>query len=496
MSESESRVEEILSLLMEKDTRHEDIAALLTELGSMRHLAVPKLLEMLTREPPVRNDTIPFLLSLLGNAELVPELVKLIHDEAVSDDLKLDLIAVIVHLEPDIDVDTLLRHVKDARGTILRSQREYVRGLRTPTDLMLLMEVIEERMPSYARTNFVRSFIELDEPAAVPLLACMCYDPDPSVALTAIDAVERFKDARALPALDELGTHHPHPEIREEARKAADRLRIRASLTPQAEPIAIGPVHSCYLSTIDGDGTQVALIARRQTDETLKVANVMFDDQDGILDSFSGSISPDGFAQMLNDINSQGREMVSVSHAQLVEAIELGREATWRAGYILPMAFVALLPMFERGLDRSTARLPIPEDKRTELFKNCYELLLQEEFFSWQIEADSLVERYMAMRDGDNLPPAEALLALLQEGVRDTVDDHLRRLIRGRLRRMAPLLREIYDEEEAWQWAVVAADALDDDSPIAPEDHPLLLGMVACGLENALDEEIYWLDLF
>ena len=57
---------------------------------------------------------------------------------------------------------------------------------------------------------------------------------------------------------------------------------------------------------------------------------------------------------------------------------------------------------------------------------------------------------------------------------------------------MAPLLREIYEEDDVWQWAVVAATALADDAPLPFEDHPLLLGMVGYSLENVLGEPIDW----
>jgi hypothetical protein len=68
----------------------------------------------------------------------------------------------------------------------------------------------------------------------------------------------------------------------------------------------------------------------------------------------------------------------------------------------------------------------------------------------------------------------------------------MRSLIRERLRRVAPLLRELYEDQQVWQWAAVAADALTDDSPLPPEEHPLLLAMVGCSLENVVGETINW----
>jgi hypothetical protein len=72
------------------------------------------------------------------------------------------------------------------------------------------------------------------------------------------------------------------------------------------------------------------------------------------------------------------------------------------------------------------------------------------------------------------------------------VTDRVRGLIRERLRRVAPLLRDLYVDDEVWQWAVVAADALADDSPLRPEEHPLLLAMAANSLENVIGAEVKW----
>ncbi len=224
----------------------------------------------------------------------------------------------------------------------------------------------------------------------------------------------------------------------------------------------------------------------------------MFSDREGILEFFGGTTSPPSFELMLLEVRAGETELIPVPHGQLLAAVDLACECTWRAGRIVPAPFVAWRPLIEAGRgEYSPPVLLVPPDKRDELFADCYKLLVQEEFFSWQFEeAEQLIERYLDMRGRDSMPTADALLALLQEGVRAIVDDQARSLIRSRLLRMAPLLHELYEEEEAWQWAIVAADALADDSSIPPEEHPLLLGMVACGLENALDEEIYWLDLF
>jgi hypothetical protein len=65
-------------------------------------------------------------------------------------------------------------------------------------------------------------------------------------------------------------------------------------------------------------------------------------------------------------------------------------------------------------------------------------------------------------------------------------------LLQERLYRVAPLLRELYQEEDVWRWAVVAADELAQESVYPHREHPLLLGLVGSSLQHALEREIDW----
>jgi hypothetical protein len=349
----------------------------------------------------------------------------------------------------------------------------------------------------------------------------MCYDPDDDVALTAIDAVERFKDMRALPALKELAEHHPSRSVRTEARKAADRLQVRASLVPQTHPIPPAPLYACYLTTIDGSGGQMALLARDQPDGTLEMAAVMFDDQEGIAQCSGAHVSLDELGATLEGLTEQGLSPVSVPYGHCLEVLDQAIATTWKAERMLPTSFVAWRNVIEGGKVEKETTLPplvIPWEKREELLDRCYELLLQDEFAFWFFNPDEIGDldaRYLdrfakrssealsildtvsgkaAQREMGSEADTSTLRRLLRDGVHEIVTDRLRTLIQSRLLRVAPLLRELYEEDEVWQWAVVAADALADGSLLPAEEHPLLLGMIACSLENAIGEAIEWVD--
>jgi hypothetical protein len=443
------------------------------------------------------HDVAIFLLACLGDREAVPHLLALVGDQTVDDDLKLKIISLIQQLDPSVQAATLMGHLADAYGAFQRSQRDHLRQLKSPVDLALWVETMEAQMTPRARANFCRASFELDNPMAVPLLICMCYDPESDVALAAIDAVERFKDARALPALEELALYHPDPAVRVEARKAADRLAIRASLVEQVNPPLLAPLHGCYLTTVSGAGEQAVLVIRQPPDDRLELVQVVFNDQEGIRDCSGSLLSPDELTDVLGTLADQGVTPIRVSHGRCLAALDFAKGVTWKAGRPLPGTYVAWRQVIE-GDGRPEAETPaqmIPLETRQRLLDSCHGLLLQDEFAQWCLGPDVLGDLYDRFVDLVAKGPARpaALRCLMREGVRETITDRMRRLIRERLLRMAPLLRDLYHEQETWQWAVVAAGALADDSPVPLDEHPLLLGMVACGLENLAGESIGWL---
>lgn len=482
------------------------------------------------------HDVAMVLLSYLGDQAIVPRLCALVRETQASDAFKLKLISVIHDLDPEHDSEALLDHLRYPGKAMLESHRQHVQRLASPLERSFWLELMAEDMSVSARVAFTRSSAEVDDPAAVPILVCMCYDPAPEVALAAIDAVERYKDARALPALRELAEHHPDPGVRQEARKTVDRLRVRVALSPQVSPAPVEPLLASYLTTVDGLGEQAAVFVRplppsldpgeEGAPEFLRLVQVTFNDQYGIEQCFGLDVRVDDLDNLLDELGAEGLAPVPVPYDQALTQLAHACEWTWRAGRLLPLSFVAwrewirdpFLALAAGGLasegpgadtpewDATEPDLPalvppelgaeISEGLRRRLYPSCHELLYQDEFVGWSLETDeveALGERYLRLAQEQGEPlEAGVLRALLGDGVEQIVDPALRRQLGERLYRVAPLLRTLYKEEEVWQWAVVAADALQQESPHPLREHPFLLGLVGYSLQLVLDRDIDW----
>jgi hypothetical protein len=525
-------MEELLNLLAQPDLSMYEAEQVLARLQPSPKMSRKRIVDRLltviegaehtqAREPDhvaepriATHDAALILLTYLGDETVLPHLLALIDKRALPDDFKLKLISVVHEFDPEIEPEELLSHLRNPFKAVRESHREHLQRLRSPVELGLWLDVMGNEMLPEARASFAQTSAEVDEPLAVPLLICLCYDDDAEVALAALDAVERYKDARALPALEELAQRHPNEAVRNEAGKAADRLRIRASFSPQIEPVPPPVLHLCYLTTIDGTGRQGALLARRKRPGTLRVVQTMFADETGIEYCFGMDIASGDLDDVLDELVELGMSPVDVPYAEFSRALDMACEATWNAGRSLPGSFVAwrdwLLWEWTHAAqandrvnnrpepaDQDTLLSALSERERRQLLHDCPELLFQDEFTHWlfdEDEVDDLEECFWELvetRHGQ-APEVSAVRSLLRQAVRRIVTDRVRVLIRDRLRRVAPLLRHLYVEDEVWQWAIVAADALADDSPLPPEEHPLLLAMAAHSLENVVGAQVKW----
>jgi hypothetical protein len=485
--------------LRDELTLHETEEAI-RQLHQAGHDVISPLLAMLEDPRPEQNTIASVLITATGDARVAAGLVDRIHDPAVEDVVKVKLITAAVQLDRRLDAEDLLTYLSDPRKAVAETRQEHLELLASPGDVALWMDNVQTEMSPQVRLHLVENSITVDDPRSVPMLICLCYDPDEVVAMAAIDAVERFKDARALRALEELAAHHPSEDVREEAGKAAARLRVRAALADQPSTAPIPPLHAAYLTAVDGTGAQVALLVRGGAEGRFTAISVLFDDQEGIQHCNGAEFELDELEGMLREYDQYGTGPVPVSHVQCLEALDQAVETRWAAGHGPPMSYLAWRDWAERDRPALPTGKPIdlvvPPGQRDELLAQCDGLVFQDEFLSWLFpanEIEDLRSRYVAVAsEAGGALDREVLRGLLGAAVRQLVTERQRGLIAGRLRRMVPLLREIYVEEVVWQWAAVAAEALEEGCGLPFDEHPFLLGLLAASLESAMGALTGW----
>jgi hypothetical protein len=360
-----AQAEELLSRVQDERPRLvEQLVSWLEEVGSLAGPAAPDVPASGSGDAEVSqtevldHDVALVLLAYLADRSAVPRLRTLVQETRASDDFKLKLISVIHDLEPQQDSNALLDYLRYPGKAMQQSHRKHLQRLSSPLERGFWLELMAEDMSADARISFARSSAEVDDLAAVPVLVCMCYDPDERVALAAIDAVERYKDARSLPALRELAEHHPLEQVRKGAQKAADRLGVRVPLSPQIEPVPLEPLFASYLAAVDGSGERVAVFVRRlllrapdalasgddapsDSDTFVRLVQVSFNDRVGVEQCFGLDVHVDDLEEVLGELDAQGLAPVPVPYDQALAQLNLACRWTWQAGELLPLSFVA-----------------------------------------------------------------------------------------------------------------------------------------------------------
>ena len=518
---SQDAMDELLARFLRDDLTLAETEQAIRSLRREGQDVVSPLLAMLDDPRPERHTIASVLLAAAGDGDpgTIPALVERIHDPALDDMIKIKLITTLVQLDPHLDAASLLAHLTDAQQAVRQTRQEHLELLESPGDVATWMENVQAEMTPYVRLQLIENSITVGDPRSVPMLLCLCYDPDDLVALAAIDAVERFKDRRALRPLAELAACHPTEDLRQEAGKALDRLRIRTSLPPSSVGAelcprpglanldsssclpSIPPLHAVYMTPVDGKGAQVAFLVRAGPGDDLTAISILFDDQEGIRHCSGAELAPGELQEMLDGYGTHGVGPILVSHAHCLDALDGAVGINWKTGHRLPVSFLAWRDWIERGrasLLAGRPRLAVPWRLRDELLAHCDVLLFQDEFLFWLFppeEIEDLRSRYLAASgEAGGGVDRETLRCLLGASLRQLITSPRRALIAARLRRMVPLLREVYEEEIVWQWAAVAADALAKDSGLPPEEHPFLLGLMAVSLENAIGTPVGWFD--
>lgn len=367
------------------------------------------------------------------------------------------------------------------------------------------------RQPLPRIQGFIRDLTATADVAAVPILAPLLHSLDQPVVLAVIEALTANDWAAAAPALRERAAYDRRPDVRNAASAALNTLPDEPSNLPQ--PMLL-PLHSAYLTAVDGAGAQMAIVARRWSDagaddvdtpeaaalgaEPTASLHVIFDDVVGIREAFGFPLQPaEEYVDILDDLEDDGLTPVQVPLTEIREAIDAAYERSLSRRGRVSVPFVAWRAMLQGDDPRAIVPIKLPDvtlERHFEAFTHANELLDLDEFGTWYFEPDEIssaleeLSRLQKRRgEGDY---ERRVVALIRKTLSSNITPERRDLIRQRLLRQAPLLLRIYEDVDPARRALVAAAGLAEDSGIEPTEHPLLQAMLVQSFEDALGEPL------
>lgn len=396
-----------------------------------------------------------------------------------------------------------LASLKDEVSTLVEALHQATVGHPFPPDGEILQEVLGYlmAMPSQRVEETVTLAVNELGSHLSWLLRALLHASDASVHHLALQQIVSLGDRGAEGALRRAASTANDSRFRSEIETVLRRWQIRLVSTERAVTGAqLPPLHSAYLSAIDGDGGQVAIVVRERSPEVYELAQLFFKDSWGIKDSFGisettweevqrlyGTTEQNRLSEFGGHADEEGVPLVEVDLAAVRKAIVEAVQLNSATSHPLPPAFEIWEPLLH-DQDPPAAGEPVatvelddaPYGDRTDLLQRSGQLLRHRYFTAWFFNPDEIEPALEGVpRPREGRMTQKQFRPLIER----LVDRKTLQLMRGRLRRQAWLLKQAGDLERSDVALAVAASLATAKGP-QMGDHPFLKSMVLHSLAN------------
>ncbi|MCS6818187.1 MAG: hypothetical protein N0A16_03525 [Blastocatellia bacterium] len=227
---------------------------------------------------------IVFVIEKLEDPTVVEGVLELMRDPSVADEVKIELLPFLLRHGIDLSSPSLAATFNDPQGIIHTLIEWLLDGLENDENAI---GSIVENLGQWDRTSqrrWLSYFGERGDERALPLLATVAESHDAELARMAIAEIARIPSGRAVFVLETLFNHRQ--TLRGEIERALRKLRTAGFAAQPLFP-AIGRVRECWLTHIDGYGSQLLLIAREGEGGRYEVALFMLNECEGIKECYS-----------------------------------------------------------------------------------------------------------------------------------------------------------------------------------------------------------------
>jgi hypothetical protein len=448
-----------------------------------------KVLRLLRSNDAMAQSAAVHILSELATDFDLEGLEDFVADPTVSDMSKLSLSPILKELGSEMADDGIIEYLNDPAGAIRQMQLRLLEivgqsemGVET-----ILDDVVS--MPVDRRLGFIHWLGNSNDPRAVSLLIPLLVHQTGKVVMEVIDALEQLGPIpvnHTIPALNHFIATTSNRELKQHARAVLGRLTMQSMLGVEDAALMEArryqlPIHEARVSSIDGSGTQLVMLAWVRPDGLIKGINVLSQYQKGIKDCYGvDEMDAEHWQSLVGDLNEQGFSSFTVSFEYARALVLEARAYNKRSRAKLPIAYAIWRPLIEGLLPAKKFTSPYPTILQPLALDSATQALAQQgdklyelnEFLSWMYEPIERIEpyitRHLAAHDvfdtyfvhkskSEGHRHQKQLMKLVDEAVGSLIDEKWRSLYEERLRRQAALFQVIGREKEVALIRAVAA---------------------------------------
>jgi hypothetical protein len=494
---TDDEIEEILEYFVVGVLTDDEMMAAIRRLKRAKSRLVHPLLEMMASPDPNVHMMASALLRELHLTQAIDPLRVLLRSPEIEDDHKLSILQALHTLGGVVPGEDPFVYLQDPDMVLRRTQEDLLDMMQSPFELeMVLRSVLEEDLPLLGSDQAVEILASSMDRRLTPFFSCLLYAPEDEYVLRAIEGLRLLLDVNAVPLLEERAKYDGVAAVRRAARRVAKDLANQAESTGLSVldlPVAPPPLRRCMLSTIDGNGSQVALVVWQEADGSLVFWNVVFDDHKGIKVSLGTAADPfSGAVQSVSEgMLELGIDMIEVSVERVRAELARAYRTTLEARRRLPLSFLAWRDWLTGEPDSTPPVFPLPTlrpGEQAELLKRSGELFDLDEFATWVLDWDKvrgMARRFLRLVQRRSAP--EAIESLVSEAVDKLIDPPYRGLLKERLERQAWLLAQLYEDQDIPKLALAAASAIGEDAEQPLTGHPFVRELVLNSLSRAAE---------
>lgn len=227
---------------------------------------------------------IVFILRQLDDPKILRPLLEIVRDPSVTDEVKIELLPLFIRYDTNCSLPHLAQYFKDPQ-LIPRTLVEWLlEGVAKNEEAIVSILTDLRRWDRASQKRWLGYLETYGGERALPLLAAVAESEDAELARMALAGIARIPSGRSLFVLENLFNHRE--TFRGEIESALRKLRA-AGLTSRPLFVASDPVRECWLTPIDGYGSQILMIARGAGSEGYDVALFALNERAGIKECLS-----------------------------------------------------------------------------------------------------------------------------------------------------------------------------------------------------------------
>ncbi len=265
-----------------------------------------------------------YILRELGSEEIVPDIVKLIFNNTLTDEKKAILVSLLDEMNADIediDFNSAFENIEEMSMTAVENLINEISN--NHVDLDKAVNWIYE-IPEIARMSFIDSICKVANINAFTFLQKILTGDDAELIKRILNNLSKSNDPQAMRAINHALPYASDPEIKELMERSSRKMSfkgIQESENIFDKEVKLGDIYKIAITNIDGAGSQ-SLWMSRILGKKLECIFLLLNEDLGLKDCFGNNMTKKEYESMMERQFSDSVQTTEISYEKAISFIK------------------------------------------------------------------------------------------------------------------------------------------------------------------------------